>query len=174
LAKLHIAIRSERPADHAHIHTLTALAFARMTFSDGTEPAIINALRAAGDLTVSLVASISGRIVGHVAFSPAMIAGAHESWFALGPIAVHPQHQRQGIGSALIEAGLERLRTMGAQGCVLIGDPGYYARFGFQGDGRLTYGGLAPSLVQGLAFAGNEVPQGMLAFAPAFDLETLP
>lgn len=161
-------IRDAVPGDSAAIHALTQTAFAPMPFSDGTEGGIADALRSAGDLTLSLVAAREGQIAGHVAFSPATVAGVHDGWFALGPIAVLPGVQRQGIGKALIAAGLARLRGMGAAGCVLIGNPDYYGRFGFAGDGRLQHGGLDPRLVQWLGFAGRVVPCGALAFAAGF------
>jgi putative acetyltransferase len=168
MASLTIQIRDERPVDHAIIHALTAAAFAPMPFSDGTEPDIIAALRAAGDLALSLVADVGGQVAGHVAFSPATIAGRHDGWFALGPIAVAPALQRQGIGRALITAGLERLQMMQAKGCVLIGNPAYYGRFGFVGDGRLQHAGLDAVIVQWLGFGGQVPPRGELAFAPGF------
>jgi putative acetyltransferase len=167
-------LRNEEPGDQAAIHALTTRAFAPMAFSDGIEPATIDALRAAGDLTISLFATHADLIIGHVAFSPAMIAGRNSGWFALGPIAVEPRLQRKGIGKALVGTGLARLRAHGAAGCVLIGDPRYYGQFGFRGDGRLTYAGLAPALVQWLAFSRQSVPTGALGFAPAFDLEQPP
>jgi putative acetyltransferase len=171
MADLTVTIRDEHPEDHTAIHALTTAAFAPMPFSDGTEPDVITALRASGDLTLSLVAETFGIVAGHVAFSPATIAGIHDGWFALGPIAVKPVLQRQGIGRTLIGAGLGRLQMLQAKGCVLIGDPRYYGQFGFQGDGRLQHGGLDPALVQWVAFTGQPVPSGTLGFAPAFDLE---
>ncbi|MGL5010052.1 MAG: GNAT family N-acetyltransferase, partial [Paracoccaceae bacterium] len=102
MAGVTLHIRDERPTDHRAIHDLTAAAFAPMAFSDGTEPAIIAALRADGDLVLSLVAEDAGFIIGHVAFSPVTVAGVHGGWFGLGPIAVRPGWQRRGVGGALI------------------------------------------------------------------------
>ena len=124
-------IRDERPEDVDAIRNLTARAFAGMPYSDGTESAIVDRLREAGTLTLSLVAAMDGAVVGHVAFSPVAISDGSKDWFGLGPISVEPQHQREGIGSALVDAGLSRLKALGARGCVLVGDPGYYGRFGF-------------------------------------------
>lgn len=169
-------VRDECPGDVAAIHALTQAAFAGVAFSDGTEAAIVDALREAGDLTLSLVAECRGAVVGHVAFSAVTIDGVHGGWFGLGPIAVRAQLQRQGVGRALIAAGLERLRAMGAQGCALIGDPGYYGQMGFCCDGRLTYAGLDARFVQwgalGRALAGA-APVGELRFAAGFDVGTV-
>src|SRR5690606_18603384 len=113
------------------IHTLVAAAFDGHPHSDGSEPAIVDRLRADGDLTISLVAEDGGEIVGHIAFSPVTISDGNEGWFGLGPVAVAPQRQREGIGAALIEHGLALLRERGSAGCVVLGDPAYYGRFGF-------------------------------------------
>lgn len=94
-------IRRETPQDIDAIYRLTADAFAPLAMSDGSEPDIINGLRDNGALRVSLVAEEDGKIVGHGALSPVTIKG-HSNWFGLGPIAVHPERQKQGIGSALM------------------------------------------------------------------------
>lgn len=160
-------IRPEQAGDEATIHALTAAAFKDMPFSDGTEPAIVDALRTAGALTLSLVAVEDGEIVGHVAFSPITVDGADVGWFALGPVSVWPAHQHKGIGNAVIREGLARLRAMGAQGCVLTGDPAYYTRFGFRTDATLFYAGADGPYFQILPF-GDAVPAGEARFHPAF------
>ena len=109
------------------------------------KPAILDALRAAGALTVALVAEEGGEILGQVAFSPVAIDGTARDWYGLGPVAVRPDRQGQGIGQALIRAGLDRIRALGAQGCVLAGAPGYYGRFGFVADPRLQSPGIPPN-----------------------------
>ncbi|CAN7232190.1 N-acetyltransferase [Devosia sp. LjRoot16] len=162
-------IRNERPADDTAIHQLTRLAFEPMPFSSGTEAPIIRALRAAGDLTLSLVAEDDGTIVGHIAFSPVTIDGVHGGWFGLGPIAVRADRQRQGIGKALIARGLELLRQQGAAGVALIGNPDIYGRVGFESDGLLAYGDLDRRFVQRLVLSGPP-PRGELKFAPGFDV----
>ena len=162
-------IRSEREGDARAIRALTERAFRPMAFSDGTEPAVIDRLRERGELALSLVAEVDGAVAGHVAFSVAAIGDSGESgWYALGPVAVDPPRQRTGIGTALIERGLDTLRARGARGVVLIGDPAYYRRFGFVGDGRLRYRDLADALVQWLAFDALP-PPGDLRFTDAFD-----
>ena len=77
-------------------------------------------------------------IVGQVAGSPVSIAGAGD-WFGLGPVSVRPAFQRRGIGGALILAALARLKQQGAAGCLVLGDPRYYARFGFAHQQGLSY-----------------------------------
>lgn len=160
-------IRPERPEDQAAIHALTKAAFAAMPYSSHREAEIVDALRATGALTLSLLAEENGEILGHVAFSPVGIEGTHEGWFGLGPVSVRPDRQRQGIGRALIGRGLETLEAQGASGCALVGDPDYYRRFGFRNDGALRHDGLDSHYVQYLVFRGP-APQGSLDFAPAF------
>ena len=160
-------IRGERPEEAEAIRTLTEAAFAPMPYSDGTEHALVGALRDAGALAVSLVATEEGRLVGHVAFSPVTVDGRDVGWFGLGPISVEPTLQDRGIGSALVRAGIERLRRLGAGGCVLVGAPGYYGRFGFETDPRLTYAGAPASVFQGLVLR-DPMPEGAVRFHPAF------
>lgn len=120
-------IRTETSHDYDRITEIHIAAFRTHPFSKQTEHLIVQHLRKAGALTLSLVAEIDGTVLGHVAFSPVTIGGIDWGWFALGPIGVDPGSQGRGIGSSLVKAGLERLQELGAQGCVLVGDPGYYA-----------------------------------------------
>ncbi|TCM18974.1 putative acetyltransferase [Novosphingobium sp. PhB165] len=162
-----IALRSEQDGDAAAIGALVTAAFLGAEHSSGTEAAIVDALRASGMLSVSLVAEEDGLIVGHVAFSPVTMDGTDLGWFGLGPVAVSPDHQRRGIGARLIEAGLARLRDAGAQGCVVLGDPAYYARFGFEIDPALVYPGVPAEYFQRLVLAGA-APTGKVAYHPSF------
>lgn len=162
-------VRQENEGDADAIHEVTAAAFQGKPFSAGTEAHIVDALRAAGVLTISLVAEYHDEIVGHVAFSPVTINGQRGRWYGLGPVSVAPARQRKGAGTALIEAGLAQLRKLGAAGCVVLGDPGYYARFGFASDPALRYRGADAKYFQRLSFSG-EVPVGEVAFHPAFDV----
>ena len=161
-------IRLERPEDATTIHALTETAFKGRPFSDGTEPKVVDALRAAGALTLSLVATQGGEIVGHVAFSPVTINGESGDWYGLGPVSVWPDRQRTGVGQALIRAGLRRLKSSGAGGCVLLGDPAYYGRFGFENDAGLRHAGGPAWAFQCLTLNGAR-PSGEVAFHPAFD-----
>jgi len=165
---LETTIRDEREGDAGAIRAVTRAAFADMPHSEQTESAIVNALRAAGALTVSLVAVEDGEIVGHVAFSPIAIDGAPAAgWFGVGPLSVRPDRQRRGIGAGLMRAGLARLGDAGAKGCVLVGDPAYYRRFGFRASSSLSYPDLPADYFQVLALA-SQTPSGIAAFHPAF------
>lgn len=161
-------IRNERPQDIGAIRSLTQAAFADAPHSSGTEAAIVEALRDAGALTLSLVAVADGDPVGHVAFSPVTIGGSPGSWFGLGPVSVRPDLQRQGIGGALIREGLRRLREMGAGGCVVLGDPDYYQRFGFRREEALYYEGAPAAYFMALAMSGR-IPAGAVEYHPAFE-----
>jgi len=160
-------IRDETPSDIDVITKITVAAFADCPHGNHTEQFIIHALRAAWALSVSLVAEIDGRVVGHIAFSPVMIAGQNCSWFGVGPVSVRPDCQRRGIGTALIEEGMKQLRESGAKGCLLVGDPGYYERFGFRNLAELVLEGVPPENFLGLPF-GEDRPQGMVVFHEGF------
>lgn len=125
-------VRPEAPDDVDAIDAVIAAAFRDMPYSDGSEVPIVHRLREQRALEISLVAVLGGRIVGHVAYSPAQAEDGAAGWYALGPVAVAPDLQRGGIGSALVDAGLDMLAERGAAGCIVVGDPGYYARFGFE------------------------------------------
>ena len=161
-----VTIEPERESDFAVIREITAAAFDGKAYSDGTEAGLPDALRKSGDLALSLVARERGDVVGHVALSPVTIGGV-EGWFGLGPIAVRPDRQRDGIGSALIGHALDWLKQQGAAGCVLVGDPRYYSRFGFFSDGAVTYGDLEARFVQRIVLTGPDAT-GEVVFAPAF------
>lgn len=161
-------IRPERPDDVGAIHALTRTAFEDMAHSEQTEAAIVDALRAAGALTLSLVAEEAGEIVGHVAFSPVTIDGVFHHWYGLGPISVRRDRRKAGIGRELIAAGVVELRRREAEGCVLLGEPAYYGRFGFRADERLRLPGLPPEYFLCLPF-GAEVPHGSVAYHPGFE-----
>jgi putative acetyltransferase len=161
-------IRAEIPEDAAIIRAITSAASEGAPHSSGTEAAIVDALRAAGALTVSLVAVQNGEIVGHVAFSPVTIDCKSTGWFGLGPVSVRPDQQGAGIGQALIRHGLDQLRRMGAEGCVVLGDPRYYRRFGFTNDPELRYGDVPPEYFQQLLLKGV-TPKGEVAYHPSFD-----
>ena len=160
-------IRSEAADDAEAIAGVIERAFADHPQSDQTEHHIVNVLRAAGALSVSLVAAGGERIVGHVAFSPIRISDGRQQWFGLGPVAVEPLLQRQGIGTALIEAGLARLRSAGAQGCVVFGNPAYYCRFGFASHDALVYPGAPPGYFMARSFS-SAVPRGEVSYHSAF------
>ncbi|MEM7006487.1 MAG: N-acetyltransferase [Pseudomonadota bacterium] len=147
---------------------LTKAAFRDQPYSAGTEAQIIEGLREDGDLTLSLVAVEHGEILGQISFFPVSINGVHGEWFGLGPVSVTPARQSEGIGAKLVLDGLDRLRALGANGCVLVGDPAYYSRFGFEGDCGLSYGDLDQAYVQGLALTGP-FRTGIIQYARAFE-----
>jgi putative acetyltransferase len=162
-----IVIRSERDADISAIAEVTATAFETLEISNHTEQFIIEALRAAGALRLSLVAELDGRVAGHVAFSPVSISDGTPNWYGLGPVSVLPAFQRQGIGKVLIREGLSRLKDLGAGGCCLVGHPDYYIKFGFQNVPGLVLEGVPPEVFFALSFDGD-APRGSVAFHEAF------
>ena len=162
-----IVIRSETDADVSAITEVTAAAFKTLEISNHTEQFIITALRAAKALTVSLVAELDGRVIGHIAFSPLTISDGTRNWYGLGPVSVLPEHQRQGIGKTLIREGLSRLKDMNAQGCCLVGHPDYYRKFGFKNMSGLVVEGVPKDVFFALSFGGRH-PQGTVTFHEAF------
>lgn len=162
-----ILIRDEAPRDAAAIGEVTVAAFEPLAISRHTEQFIVEALRAAGALSLSLVAEVDGRIVGHLAFSPVRVADGSGGWYGLGPVSVLPSLQRQGIGQALMTEGLRRLRGMGAKGCCLVGHPEYYRRFGFQNVAGLFVAGVPAEVFFALSFDGA-LPQGEVSFHDGF------
>lgn len=162
-------IRPESPGDVETIHALTAAAFQHAPHSSHTEHLIVDALRAAERLTLSLVDERGGELIGHVAVSPVEVSDGTRDWFGLGPISVLPERQGEGVGSALMQAALQRLREQGAGGCVLLGDPAYYGRFGFRAEPGLLLPGVPPEYFQALSFRGAP-PQGAVTYHEAFDV----
>jgi len=162
-----LTIRSETAADCDAITEVTIEAFKTLEVSNQTEQFIIMALRKAGALTLSLVAELDGRIVGHIAFSPVNLSDGTEGWYGLGPVSVLPEHQRQGIGSALIREGLSWLKEMGAKGVCLVGHPGYYTRFGFRSVSSLVLEGVPPEVFFALS-VDDHFPQAKVTFHKAF------
>jgi predicted N-acetyltransferase YhbS len=162
-----VTIRPEVTADEDTIFALTQAAFKEMPFSDGDEQHVINRLRAAGDLTLSLVAEDEARIVGHIAFSPVTIDGKPSDWLGLGPVAVWPQLHHRGIGGALVTRGIADMRKRGAKGIVLLGSNVYYPRFGFAHHPQLTYPGPPPEFFQAMLLEGD-MPSGQVDYAPGF------
>ncbi len=161
------AIRKENPADQSAIYSVTEIAFRDMPYADGTEQDIVNRLRSVGALHLSLVAELDDQVIGHVAFSPARADDGSKPWFALGPVSVLPQHQRQGIGSALINAGLTELDREGALGCILVGNPDYYRRFGFEvSSANAPDDETAPYFM--IKRFADSVPSGVFRFHEAF------
>jgi putative acetyltransferase len=160
-------IRDERSGDAEDIDRVIKAAFADHPHSNQREHFLVRRLRDCRALTLSLVTERHGEIIAHVAFSPVQIGGAFLGWHGLGPVAVRPEFQRQGVGVALINVGLNRLRMLHSNGCVLLGEPAYYQRFGFRADPRLWLSGVPPEFFLILPFQ-NVVPTGCIDYHPAF------
>ncbi|WP_420477271.1 GNAT family N-acetyltransferase [Noviherbaspirillum sp. ST9] len=163
-----IEIRSEAASDIADIEALTTNAFLHAPHTSHTEQFIVNALRKAGQLAISLVATDGGAIVGHVAVSPVSISSGAGGWYGIGPVSVLPERQGKGIGSALVSRALDDLHMAGAAGCVVLGEPGYYARFGFRAEPALVLPGVPQEYFQTLSFNGS-VPSGTVSYDEAFN-----
>lgn len=176
-------IRLEIPADIPAIHALTAAAFLDAPHTQHTEHYIVDALREAGRLSLSLVAHEEHddhAIVGHIAFSPVHLIhhqadeAADEipaGWYGLGPVSVLPAHQRQGIGSQLITHALATLTQAHAAGCVVLGDPAYYHRFGFSPQPSLVLPGVPPEYFMAIVLDSKlkDMPRGVVRYHEAFD-----
>ena len=136
-------IRYEDPMDYAAVHRVN-----KSAFETPAEANLVNVLRKDAHPIVSLVAEENGEIVGHIMFSPVSLSD-HGGFkiMGLGPMAVVPEQQGKGIGSALVKAGLERCKELGFGAAVVLGHSGYYPRFGF-----------APSIRFGIG-CESEVPQ---------------
>ena len=161
-------IRQERPEEATAIRLVTEAAFRGVPYSEETEGKIVDALRAAGVLTLSLVAAEDAQIIGHVAFSPVCINATAGDWYGLGPVSVLPGRQRGGIGQLLVREGLKRLKALDAAGCVVFGDPSYYGRFGFTCNPALFYADAPPGYFQRLAFRGD-APNGEVTYHAGFE-----
>jgi len=166
-----IVIRSETDVDVSAISEVTIAAFKTLEISNHTEQFIIEALRAAKALSVSLVAEMDGRVIGHIAFSPVTISDGTRDWYGLGPVSALPPYQRQGIGKALIREGLSRLKDINAQGCCLVGHPDYYRKSGFKNISGLVHEGVPQEFFFALSFDGH-YPRGTVSFHEGFKAES--
>lgn len=164
---MNLFIRDETSNDSQAISKVTRAAFETMELSDQTEHFIVEALRRANALSVSLVAETERGVIGHIAFSPVTISDDAQGWYGLGPVSVHPAYQRRGIGKILVRNGLSRIERLGAKGCCLIGHPEYYRQFGFENVEGLVYEGVPPEVFFALSF-NSEFPQGKVSFHDAF------
>ena len=164
-----IVIRAEEASDTAPIRHVVTAAFAAVVHSNQKESLLVDELRNSSALTVSLVAECGGEIVGHIAFSPVTVDGQSCDWFGLAPLAVLPLYQRRGFGTRLINAGLESLRVIGAEGCVVLGEPDYYGRFGFVARDALILEKVPPQFFSAQSFTGK-YPRGKIQYHRAFEL----
>lgn len=160
-------IRDQTEADCAAVHALIVTAFKTLPVASGTEQFIMDALWRSGAATVALVAEERGEIVGQAAFSKVLIGGRDVGWHGCGPVGVLPARHRQGIGSALMREGLARLRALGSKGCVVVGNPAYYKRFGFDNTDDMSHARVPPQYFMAIYF-GDSRPQGVVTFDASF------
>jgi putative acetyltransferase len=170
---MNVEIRTETAADVPAIEAVTIAAFLEAPHTSHTEHLIVDGLRKAGQLAVSLVATVAGEAIGHVAVSPVSLPDGAPGWFGLGPISVAPEYQRRGVGSRLMREALRILREQGAAGCVVLGEPEYYGRFGFRADPNLTLPGVPPEYFQAVSF-GSPHPRGTVSYHAVFDTPSEP
>ena len=161
-------IRSEQAEDAAAIHQLIAAAF-----PTDAESRLVDLLRASGRLAFSLLAVKDEKIVGHIAFSPVTTAiGGATSGLGLAPLAVAESKRQQGIGEALVRAGLQRCREAAIPYVVVLGEPDFYGRFGFRAAAEFglydAYGGGAAFQVLELCKGGAPRDGGLVQYAPEF------
>ncbi|HTY94998.1 MAG TPA: N-acetyltransferase [Steroidobacteraceae bacterium] len=168
---MNVRIRVETPADVQEIAAVTTDAFLNAPHTSHTEQYIVNALRTAGKLALSLVAEKVDTLIGHLAISPVSISDGTTDWYGLGPVSVLSGYQRRGIGSGLIHESLRILRDRGASGCVVLGEPEYYGRFGFRAQADLVLRGVPPEYFLVLSFAESK-PRGAVTYHEAFHAES--
>ncbi len=165
---MNMEIREERPGDVDDIRAVTREAFRGQVHTCGREAEIVDQLRDAGALSVSLVAHCDEQVVGHVAVSPLETDAREAGWYGIGPVSVHPTYQRRGIGTLLMKAALAMLSARGARGCVLVGHPEYYVRFGFRADGSARVDGVPAEVTFCLKFRPPCPDPGTVTFHSAF------
>lgn len=169
MAQVSLSIRDERSGDADAVEALLERAFANHPHSQQTEHLIVCELRAAGQLTLPKVAVLDGKIIGYATFSPVQLNPAHDGWYGLGPVAVEPAHQGMGFGSTLLETALEHLQRGAAHGCVVLGEPRFYGRFGFVHEPSLTLEDVPPEYFLAQAFIGS-IPVASVSYHAAFSV----
>ena len=160
---LDIIIRSEEREDAPAIRAVIVAAFQDQPHSNHSEHQIVDKLRESSALTVSMVAVHDATVIGHVAFSPVTIDGKFCAWYGLGPLSVAPIQQRKGVGSRLVHAGLRFLEAGGANGCVLLGEPDFYSRFGFAAREGLSLDGFPAEYFLTRPFL-SDCPRGKVGY----------
>jgi len=164
-------IRAEGPEDSLAIDEVV-----RLAFGQNDEVRLVQGLRQGGHNLLSLVAERHGEIVGHVLFTRLLIVGEEQTWSAaaLAPLAVRPEYQRQGIGGALVNAGLAELRNRGETIVVVLGHEHYYPKFGFSAELArplsAPFSGPAWMALELVPGALSSV-QGRFQYAPPFGID---
>ena len=158
-------IRQEIEGDEAAITQVVSRAFEGKSYADESDAKLVDALRDAGALVLSLVATHKGQIIGQVALSPATIGEGR--YLCVGPLSVLPDHQRKGVGTALMGHALGVAQVYGRDGVVLQGDLKYYARFGFETFPSVAFAGEGAQFIQVLPWGGT--PSGEVKFHPVFN-----
>ena len=186
---MEIIIRHERPEDVVAVETLTRLAFWNLHVPGCSEHLVARQLRASCDFLPELdfVAESDGRVVGNIIFSRSRVVGSNQENFetvTFGPVSVLPDCQRQGVGRALIEKGIERARAVGFSAVIIYGNPAYYRKYGFRPGKEFdirTEGGkyaaalqvlpLVPGILNGVSgrFLESEAFETDEEFLDAFD-----
>ncbi|QSP95000.1 N-acetyltransferase [Marinobacter salinisoli] len=164
---MNVTIRPENAGDAGKIRAVTEAAFAASPYGYNNEAGIVSALRQADALSLSLVAESAGMVVGHVAVSPVQISDGAQGWYGLGPMSVLPECQCQGVGTLLMRETLDELQQAGVSGCVLLGDPGYYGKFGFARVPGLVFPGAPAQYFLALKLCG-QCPVGTVSYHEAF------
>ncbi|KAE8162929.1 hypothetical protein BDV40DRAFT_264274 [Aspergillus tamarii] len=170
-SRLPVRIRPETKSDVPAIEAVTSAAFLNAEHSEHNEQFIINGLREASQLSISLVAEdeATHTIMGHIAVSPVRISDGSEGWYGLGPVSVLPQYQGNGVGSLLVEQVLAELQSCHAAGCVVLGNPKYYTRFGFKTHPSLELPGVPPEYFMALTWR-KPTPTGTVKFHESFEV----
>ena len=166
-----IQLRSERSGDRALISRIVRRAFWEAPHTGHNEVAVVLGLRQAGALSLSLLLEAEGQAVGYVAVSPVTLSDGSPGWYGIGPVAILPEWQRQGLGSTLMEKVLEALSSsssLDARGVVLLGDPAFYTRFGFRPVPGLTLPGFPEAYFMARVLRG-EIPSATVAYHAAFE-----
>jgi putative acetyltransferase len=164
-----LTIRPELESDREAVRAVNTAAF-----PTPQEAHLVDALRDTGKAVLSLVAAVEGRVVGHILFSPVTVEDGPQTGLGLAPVAVAPEYQSQGIGSGLIRAGLDAAQRLGYTYVVVLGDPAYYSRFGFE---TASHFGLANEyeadehfMALALTPNGLRSVSGLVRYAPEFGL----
>lgn len=163
-----ITFRLETESDYTQITEVIDQAFDGRPYADGDESEVVLRLRDQGGLALGLIAEKEGEFVAHAAFSPVIRSDGGGNWYALGPIAVYPKIQSEGIGGKLIEEGLKRIREIGGQGCMLTGNPDYYRRFGFDFSPDNCPEQEPAEYFMVKCLSDDPLPTGPMSFHPAF------